>query len=101
MSLRYEPPDIIDDEGDKKKKKKPKEGQLHVRIQEAQGLFYDDSFVKWSVNVCVCLSVCMLCVCLSVCLSVYLCLSVCVYVCLCVSCETGQNIIIGYQTKTS
>ena len=97
MSLRYEPPDIIDDEGDKKKKKKPKEGQLHVRIQEAQGLFYDDSFVKWSVNVCV--SVCLLCVCLSVCVSVSVCLCLCVS--MCVSCETGQNIIIGYQTKTS
>jgi len=43
--LRYEPPGT-DDDG-VVKKKKVKEGCLHVRIQEAQGLFYDNSFVKW------------------------------------------------------
>ena len=83
MSLQYEPPDIIDDEGDKMKKKKPKEGQLHVHIQEAQGLFYDYSFVKWSVNVSVCLFV-YLAVCLHVCACISVCVYVCVYVCVCV-----------------
>ena len=38
---------MADDNGAAKKKKKVKEGCLHVRIHEAQGLFYDSSFVKW------------------------------------------------------
>ena len=70
MSLRYEPPEV-NNEDDKKKKKKKKEGRLHVRIQEAQGLFYDDSFVKWLVCLSVCVSMCCVCVRACVCVHVY------------------------------
>lgn len=44
LSLRYEPP-VVDDVH--KKKKKAKDGRLHIRIHEARGLFYDNSYVKW------------------------------------------------------
>ena len=92
LSLRYEPPGLDDDDDGKKKKKKPKEGRLHVRIQEAQGLFYDDSYVKWLVSV-------HLSVCLSICACVSVCVRVCVCVCVCVCTRVCKG--VPYTVKHS